>query len=210
MALKVDAVSSGTQSGGTLQFAHTCSGRNRILIVAGATPNAGSDRWTGVTYNGVAMTRIATVTNVNNDIRGYAYYLVNPTLGTHNIVVSTSGDIDYASAISYKGAKQTSQPNGHHEAEANNGTELTTTITTTVDNCWNISFIAGGTGSFVASTGVNSVRVGAMGDSNGPKSPAGAYAMRWTCPAQKLVALQVAIAPGGPSDDNGGFLFGIM
>jgi hypothetical protein len=66
---------------------------------------------TGLTYNGVALTKIGPTIDI---FKGYTslWYLLNPATGTHNIVVTKSGgtQILKIAAASYTGVRQTSQP----------------------------------------------------------------------------------------------------
>lgn len=213
--LVYDATSSGTAlPGNSITFSHTCSGSNRILLVFISQNSGGSsDIITGVTYNGVSMTRIDR-SNTGVGITVYAYYLVNPTAGANNVVVSASSGSDYlrAIAVSYTGALQTGQPEG--SAKNNNGstTSLTTTYTTTTDKSWCVSFVANdGALAMTNSTNVTTVRnnvstITYLGDSDGDISPAGAYNMTWTCSSQGVAAIQVAIKDDGLLDSGNYFL----
>ncbi len=76
----------------TLSFT-TGSGSNRLLMVQAET-NA-SRSFSGITYNGVSMTQVATENSLTNDDGVGAHvelwYLVNPASGTHNIVATMVG-----------------------------------------------------------------------------------------------------------------------
>lgn len=98
---------SGTASGaGDKTASFSCTGSNRILVVFVAC----GDAMTGVTYNGVAMTEVDTA-HVNQN---KAYILIAPASGSNTLTFSHSGGgtINWI-AMSYTGAKQSSQPSVH-------------------------------------------------------------------------------------------------
>lgn len=99
-----DAASQGeTASGTSLTVPHTCSGNDRVLLVAmDVFHDAAGTVITGVTYAGVAMRRLELVRiyNAVPDSALYLFALMNPAVGTNNIVVSASPaqEIDLAAA----------------------------------------------------------------------------------------------------------------
>lgn len=105
----VDSVSSfGSYGVGPFTWAHTCSGSDRLLRVT--TSHFDSiDVVTGVTYNGVALTAVPGGSTNNGQYYVTAWYVLAPDTGTHNIVVTMSGNVfDFgAGAISYTGVHQT-------------------------------------------------------------------------------------------------------
>ena len=109
------------KSGATLSFT-VANNSNRILIVSVLNSNRNT---TGVTYNGVAMTNLYGV----NGSKSF-WYLLNPSVGTYNIVASfssypTGGSLN---AISYYGVDSI----GAWNMSTNNYiSSLTTTITPT-------------------------------------------------------------------------------
>lgn len=128
--LVIDAVSSNFGvSINSLSIAHTNAGNLLVVnIAAGA-----SDIVTGVTYNGVAMTRVDVRNNGNST--AYQYFLYSPSVGTFNIIISTStlatisGD-----AISFTGAKQSGQPEAQATSIAGPSTSCGNTVTSITDN----------------------------------------------------------------------------
>lgn len=104
----------------TLSYA-VPSGDDRVLVVRGhfldnAVGSPGPDFAVTATYNGVALTQAATATgsSVNRRIRVHLWYLINPPVGTANIVVTfpDQGDDFMASstfyAVTLTGVKQAS------------------------------------------------------------------------------------------------------
>jgi len=80
------------ESASSATFAHNVSSeKNRILIVGVGYRNASTDGdITGITFNGVALTKISEQTGESG---AELWYLLNPDSGSHNIVVTASGSI---------------------------------------------------------------------------------------------------------------------
>ncbi len=178
MAINFDAASNGTiGTSADLTVAHTCTGSNLALIVC--VTQQGNPATPTCTYNGVSMTRLTeqTYTNGRND----TFYLLNPSTGTHNIVVSVGSDGKSLAAGSYTGIRQDSQPdatNGTSNSTANTG--FTASNVSVADNCWTILSASTQVNGQTASTGATQRATGAqlnctagIYDSNGPKTPAG-------------------------------------
>lgn len=184
MAIAFDNASTakGTSGGtGTLTLAFAMGSVSNGALVVFITSDTGSDSITGATYNGVAMTQVKKLQDTSNNSWNYLYLLLNPALGSHNIVVSSSvSAFYYCQATSYSGVNQSGQPDGTTSGFAASGTSITGTITTTADNCWGIagvrsyvSSVSAGS-NFVIRPNSNSIQ---MGDSNAPKTPAGSISM---------------------------------
>ena len=160
-----DAASSGHQNSGTsLTFAHTCTGANRVLVVL---VRKGSATILSVTYNGVAMTPIT------DDGTNYGYYLVAPTTGANNVVVTMSSAATiWGVAASYTGARQSGQPDASATfSDAANPSTATLTVAET--GAWllalavSTSAISAGSGATLrAQTGILVLRDAAILDSN--------------------------------------------
>jgi hypothetical protein len=123
MAIAIDATTNGgiVTNSTFLNWNHTCSGSNRLLIVA-AFGNNQSNSLASCTYNGVTMSLLGvTPPLVPGDRCVWLWSLVAPATGTNACQINTaSGVIDAMSAISasYTGAAQTGQP---ESAEADTG-----------------------------------------------------------------------------------------
>jgi hypothetical protein len=201
MALQYDTSTSSSTTGTSLTFAHTCSGGLRVLFVAVDTNTAdNTDYVTGVTYAGVAMTRVDTFHS--QGLGGtYFYMLVNPTLGANNVVISTSGSVAiYGTSASYMGMRQTGQPNVANGNALDPVSTLSVSVTTTKNDCWLISCVGKKNGSgatLSAGTGTTSRQIlsfSGIGDSNGTKTPAGSYSQAWNIDsATGLAVIVVAI-----------------
>lgn len=117
-----------TDSSTSITFGHTCSGENRILIVFSG---AGST-FSGVTYNGTAMTQLAGSSQT--------WYLINPDTGSHNVVCTVPGG-QTASVVSasYTGVDQSSPIDSSHSDNFNRSSPWTINTTVVANNCWLIS-----------------------------------------------------------------------
>jgi hypothetical protein len=146
----------------------------------------GTNKTTGVTYNSTSLTAINSLLMTGGAAGQYIrmYYLLNPTSGANNVVVSSaSGASSYASAVSYTGVKQSGQPDANNTNGSSSTTSLTTSVTTTADNCWLMGFAyhnaepSAGSGTTLRGGSVNVLK--AM-DSGGAKTPAGSHGLTTT------------------------------
>lgn len=212
MAIAYDTNTAPARTIGTSHtFSHTCSGSDRLLVVMGQDTSGGTSTVTGVTYNGVAMTKIAGA-QVPSDRQITMWYLVAPATGTNDVVVtsSTSQNLRFHS-ISYTGVDQTTPTDGSN-TNTSSGTSISTTITTTVDNCWMVMFAKDNSGgkTYTTSTGdtirENTDAAGHVSaDTGGAITPAGSNTM--TLDAGVSVnkgAIGMAISPATGGGGGGG------
>ncbi len=145
MAIAFDASSFATTSGAaSTSVSHTCTGSNRILI---AFVRDDSSSTTAVTYNGVSMTSIVSVTPSAHQLT--AYYLVAPATGANTLSVTRSSSTANFSVLglSYTGAAQTGQPDASNtNSPASPGAVSVTPVAT---GSWGV---AGATGNANNST----------------------------------------------------------
>jgi len=93
--LAVDAVSSGTTSGGSsITISHTTgSGSDRLMLVGVSVNNDNFETVTGVTYNGTEnLTLVGSEAGTadGDDARVEIWSLVAPSTGTHDVVITFS------------------------------------------------------------------------------------------------------------------------
>lgn len=202
MALARDTTSTSSTTGTSLTWSHTCTGSNLILFVGGRTYADSSDAITGITYNGVSMTRIAFLNSSGPAI--YLYYLINPATGANNITVTNglSSRLLNFGAVSYTGAKQSSQPDNSN-TNTTTGTSLSTSVTTVADNCWLVAIAVDNNGTS-QTAGANTTIIQAFSgtdqdmllDSNAAKTPAGSYSLAFSWTGSQPAAMIIAsIAP---------------
>ena len=134
-----NSAASGNSGQNSLTFSYTVgSGSNRLLIVSvGAVDGTTADRQvSGITYNGVALTRgdgrDSTSEFENNEV----WYLLGPASGANNVVVTMGGTCNGISAVaaSYTGVQQSSQPDATQTAAITSTTTPSTSITTVADD----------------------------------------------------------------------------
>lgn len=189
-------------------YSHTVgSGSDRYLVVSIARNDdttTAPDDVTGVTYDGVAMTRLVALDG-NGDGRflySYLYGLANPTPGTHNVVISLTGSTGsraYSITASYAGVRQTGQPDATASITASIGNPVSTTLTTVADNSWIVASAADNnppyTGSGVLTTRGGGTNASSLLDSNGALTPAGAKTISITATGRNsLVGISLAPA----------------
>ena len=109
----------------SVTFSKTVSATSTLLLV-----HVVDSQVTSVTYAGISMASVATSTGGSAS----TWYLVNPTIGTNNVVVNFSGSSDsVGSAVSYTGTNTSSPFGATSPANAANGNP-SISITTTNDN----------------------------------------------------------------------------
>ena len=207
MAIARDAISQGASNGqSTLTFSHTCSGSDRILFVS--LGQGASNSASGVTYNSTAMTRVNTqnvsgTTFMNMSI----WYLVAPSTGANNIVVTNGGTgFNWALASSYTGVDQSSpiNPSGGNTGVAT-ASSLAVSITTGADNEWiyGIAMSGSSDSAFTAGTNTSLLAMNVNGwdghfDTNSAQTPAGSKTVNINRASSGLFGMNiVAFAPVG-------------
>jgi hypothetical protein len=200
MAIAFDAQSnSGAPGWGasatTLTWSHTCTGSNRILIVGayGYMASGGLIAITGVTYNGVALTKIAGINgtadalNQNTEL----WYLIAPATGANNIVITWASSVQFksGSGMSYTDVDQTSPIDSSATGQSGStgsasATSQTLTTTVVASNCWLTGIVSARGGVPAAGTattlrGTNTSSFSSGGDSNTTVST-GSQSLQWT------------------------------
>ena len=138
MALTFDSSGNSRTSSTSLTYPVTTTGTN-LVLVAQVMQNSGSDSVTGVTYNGVSMTRLYGAIP-SGLMWTYVYVLYAPTTGTHDIVVSANTNSFIGSvAMSYSGAAQS----GNFLGITNNGSTGITSTNVTVAMTYTNSYMVG-------------------------------------------------------------------
>jgi len=158
MAIAFDASSEGSGDAvSSITISHTTSsGSNRIMWVGVWDQN--NDTVTGVTYNGVSMTQA-------NKIRVgtgggaeyvYLYYLVAPSTGANNVVISRSVSTNslHGRVITFTGASQTGIPDASNTGQSNSASSLAVSVTVVAANSWVVAMMRN-TNAAVASSDSN-------------------------------------------------------
>lgn len=144
MSIAFDAFVDGLFSvGGTSTWSHNNSG-NWIGVLAQSAVAGGASGITGITYNGVALTKLFGMVNPDQVGSDYFWfwYLENAPTGTHNVVMSYTSA--YAAGISgsYSGVATTSSIDASQNAHNGTGATVTATMTAGAANEWIVALIA--------------------------------------------------------------------
>lgn len=204
------AVAGGyTLSGTSHTFSHTCTGDELILFVL-AFVQIGTT--TGVTYNGTAMTLVDSQGHTGGNVS--MWYLLNPAVGAHNVVVTASGTTVVAGkSASYTGVRQSAQPDASFKQNFSGTSSVWGAVTTVADNCWTILMVSDQTGGELAGTGTT-LRVAADGqaifDSNGAISPAGTNFLRTSNAVLNWGVVMASFAPSGNVVSSGAKLLQLL
>lgn len=172
----------GTANPRTFSF-DVGTGDDRLLIVFGLFYNgSGTDILSGVTYGGVAMTKVNAVNNASNAFYTSMWYLINPASGSNNVVATFSATptSSWFTCVSYHGCDQSSQPDTSGSLSVN--ANYTINTTTTVDDDFLLAWSAGNE---ATTAGTNATQIHTVGfvalaayeHSSNPLTPAGAYSM---------------------------------
>ncbi len=208
MAIARDNSKSQSGSGSSLTVTFTCTGANRIVFVA---IEADSHDPTGITYDGVAMTRIDGQ-SLNTHFWSLWYLIAPSTTTNANVVASYGQSESYIDMeiSSYTGVKQTLSYSGggaENFTHGVGGSPFTTNLTTINDNSWTILFgadITSGTPPS-ASTGSSLVTTASDGaalfDSNAALSPAGGWGMTLTWSAN-IYTIGATFSPAVAASTN--------
>ncbi len=117
----------------TMTWSHTTSAVNdRILVVSVDTAwnLAAPSTATGVTYNGVALTKLAGLTGQAGRANGSVWYLINPPVGAHNVVVTFTGNAsdEAGESTTYYNVDQTNPIGAFTTAQNPSGNHISTTL----------------------------------------------------------------------------------
>jgi hypothetical protein len=173
---------------GNETLAHTVSGSDRFLAVQSVLISTASERITGMTYNGVSMTKLFFQVMANTRAQSFAVYTLpatgnstQPSTGTNNIVISKTGttlsDRTGSQAGSYTGV-DANDPIGDFTSTATFGTgspaDITTAVNPDLSNSWIIGAGSSAGGALSATTVTTTQyqvtmtgNSGAMSDSGG-------------------------------------------
>lgn len=203
MAIAFDAITNTAYKNSTANTqTHTATGSDGLAVVAVYAGT--SDNVTSVTYNGVSCTLIdkLLMTGAAAGQYIYLYYLTNPATGSQTIQVNSSSNLNgYFSIATYTGVNASGQPDASNKGGNSSATSITTSVTTTADNCWLIGFAY--TGATMTAGAGTTRRGGSVAgiieviDSNSATTPAGSDSLILTHTSNFNGMIIASFAPAG-------------
>jgi hypothetical protein len=210
MAITFDNnLSASISSGSSQTVSFTVGSSSNSYLVVGIIIQGGFT-CTGVTYGGVSMTQLTSVSasGVTSGETNYLFGLASPASGANNIVASYSGTSTNAvSASSFAGAQSTTAVEGSNTATGSSN-PASVSVTTITNNDWLVGFARGqsnttaGTNTTIrgVATNIN------MMDSNGAQTPPGSFSLNFTDLSNNAwAAMAIALQPAATAA-NGNFL----
>jgi hypothetical protein len=177
-----NSVDGGNNGGSTasLTYPYTVVSNSNRLLIVNLIGDTSADDISSVTYAGTPMTLIGKIQAPSNNWQ-YLYYLLNPSSGSHNVVITAaSSHYLISEAASWFNVKQTAQPDAVTTNTAAIGsTSITTSLTTVatgslvVQGLWSFGQPAAGAGAtqILVDTAIGGA--GIFVSSGSPVSPAG-------------------------------------
>lgn len=212
------------KSGNTLTAAKTNTGSDLILFVGVSTYNGTLVTVSGVTYNGVALTKVNSITAAveSNNQDTELWYLDAPATGANDIVATLSAEPSFGriAASSFTG-KTSSGIDAAATAQNTAGTSTDSpvcNVNVVEDDCWQVGYFfsrrSGNHGAGTATTiRAQSVEGHAIADSNavvgtGNQTLALTSADSVTWPGVCSASFSEAGGGGGGGDPEGGLVGG--
>lgn len=190
-----DAVTSRTTS-------HTTGSLTNGIIIArvGLWKSGGAgDVVTSVTYNGNALTQVATAKHASGERRVYLYYGLAPASGAHDLVANTSESLSInIGCATYSGVNQGAPEVSATSTPTSTGTG-TGTLTTLANNAWTVMTCS--TESDEPAAGASTTErhsdPGLFGlyDSNAAITPAGSTSLNATASSTNWAIVILSLAP---------------
>ena len=198
----------------SINWNHTVSGMDRILIVGVSIRSSAGQTVTGITYGAQSFPSppnpIVQVTNTNN-VRVEQWYLLNPAIGTASVTVTLSAAARIVgSSVSLTGVEQVNPIDAFNSATGSSTTP-SVTVTTNSNGAWVVDTLAhrlSAAGAPTRNVGLNQTQrwsttianaangVGGAGSTEGPVTPPGAVPMSWTLSnSQPWAICAVALKP---------------
>ena len=176
------------------------TGSDRFLVVG--VLKQSSQTCTGVTYNGVALTKVATLADSNVSVNEENTLWVSegfqPASGSNNIALTFSGAGTFiVVATAWDGVDQTTGYESVNTSTSSSSVAGSVTVTSTTDNCVVNGFIrTGATWTADSDTTKQGSTNTEMGYGDTTVTPAGAYSIGYTN-ATKRNLLALAVRPVG-------------
>ena len=195
----------------SLTFSHTCSGSDRILFVGAMLD--GSSPPTGVTYNGVAMTLVDSVSFSWGAKNQSLWRLIAPATGANNVVISrASASNIFGTSLSLTNVDSTTPLGTSVTGAENDGSTPATVNVSSATGELVIDTVGWANGSGAALTAgagqtkrVEALDAGGSGSSSAMSEEAGAstVTMSWTRSAEARPWGLVGVSVKGVASSGG-------
>lgn len=199
MAIALDTTAVSSQGIGVTSITQsaTLAGSDSVLVVGVYTISASTAT---ATWNGVSMSQAGASQkdNASGDTYMHLFYLVNPDLGTHDVVASFASSTAQVFVANFNGVKQQA-PEATGGTSSGTGTSSTNTLTTISDNALHIAMFstqANNTASTATQSVVdNSSSAGLWASSPYAVTPAGSNTLTLTHSSAAWGAAGAVFAP---------------
>jgi hypothetical protein len=192
------------------------SGSNTYGVVTTAGKQ-GTDTITGVTWNGVSMTKIVTRQVPAADRYITLWGLASPSAGVTNIVASSSESNFIGFTAGYYTGAQSASAADSSNSGTNSASPITVSTTTVADNCWLVGAASGVSDGAPSSWTTGTSRdtgAGSHGtaDSNAAQTPAGSHSLAaaFTHTTNNHALVVMSIAPYSPPSARPAFLLNFV
>lgn len=219
MAIAQDATSNSWLTSGTLTAtqSHTCTGTDRLLVVATINNNATPTDVTWVTYNGVSMTNIGWRKDTGVSANIYFWYILNPSTWTNNIVATKSNTTGWIVIkwVSFTGVAQSWQPDSSAISWPTTTTSFAPSTTTVADNSQSI-LIGSGSSWFALTAWTNTTITNAIelllwwlfiAKTTAVKTPAWTDTITITSSSQNFAWIIASFSPAVSPTNSNFFMF---
>ena len=217
MAIAIDSTQTFGLTGNAVTHNITFNNAAGGLLVVGfaCLRNVAGDSVSGITYNGVSLTKIAHRNGTANNRTANMWYLLNPATGSNTLAITLAASERVAGAVvSYTG-HDTTTPIDVSNTDVSSGTSIVMNVTTVTDNAVLLGVNNENRG--VSTLGTNTTSVfNSAGNaqvlrSTNPISPAGATTLSYTAlssdPGAPYVIAAIRPAAGAPAANSGWFHF---
>ena len=168
MAIAIDSTAQGSSTGSVNSFTLSFNNVAGNFMFVTFCEDTGSPSQTGVTYNGVALTALTTLSSpfANNKM---GWILKSPTTGTNDIVASrttTSTAVIRLCVATYSGTDTTTQPDSQNTFNVGPATSGSASTTVVGSNCWLVMSYENdaGTGNNVSAGASTTLRIANTGN----------------------------------------------
>jgi hypothetical protein len=151
------ALTNSTSSSPYTYAGFTVTGSNPYLVIGVGEGDTSGTLITGITYNGVAMTELVSISDANTNTV-VIWGLANPATGSHDIVITFgAGTIYRPIAVSYTGVASAIDGSYTYTSGGGGVSSVSLTQTTTIVDDWMVGYVEdmGDSASTISTAGAN-------------------------------------------------------